>query len=71
MKNKKELETGKAKWQEFAAKGGKGAKWARKDSMFRTGEGVNARVGFTGSGHQMRKHDSRSRHVHRIDDDAY
>ena len=42
VKANKELEAGKSKWQDFASKGklGKGAK---KDSMFRTPEGVNAR----------------------------
>ena len=42
VKANKELEAGKTKWQDFAAKGkiGKGAK---KDSMFRTPEGINAR----------------------------
>jgi survival-of-motor-neuron-related-splicing factor 30 len=45
VKANKELETGKAKWQEFAAKG-KIGKTGRKDSMFRTGEGVHARGEF-------------------------
>ena len=63
VKAKKELEAGKASWQAFAAKG-KGAKIAKKDSMFRTGESVNARVGFTGSGHEMRKDATRSRHIY-------
>lgn len=41
VKASKELETGKSKWQEFASKGkfGKG----KKESMFRTPDGVNAR----------------------------
>jgi survival of motor neuron-related-splicing factor 30 len=42
VKANKELEAGKNKWQDFAAKG-KGAKLAKKDSMFRTGQSVNAR----------------------------
>ena len=42
VKANKELEAGKAKWQDFAAKG-KFGKSGKKDSMFRTGEGVNAR----------------------------
>lgn len=42
IKANKELEAGKSKWQDFAAKG-KGGKAAKKDSMFRTPEGVNAR----------------------------
>lgn len=41
VKANKELEEGKNKWQNFAAKG-KG-KFGKKDSMFRTGESVNAR----------------------------
>lgn len=45
----KELEEGKNKWKDFAAKTkgkGKGA-FGKKESMFRTGEGVNARgMGF-------------------------
>ncbi|KAK4453912.1 hypothetical protein QBC34DRAFT_173546 [Podospora aff. communis PSN243] len=63
IKATKELEAGKNKWQEFSAKGklGKGAK---KDSMFRTPEGVHGRVGFTGSGQAMRKDPTRSRHVY-------
>ena len=42
VKANKELEAGKSKWQEFSAKG-KFGKTAKKESMFRTGEGVNAR----------------------------
>lgn len=42
IKANKELEAGKNKWQEFSAKG-KSGKVAKKDSMFRTGESVNAR----------------------------
>lgn len=42
IKANKELENGKAKWQDFAAKG-KFGKTAKKDSMFRTPEGVNGR----------------------------
>lgn len=64
VKANKELEQSKSKWQEFAAKG-KGAKsGAKKESMFRTGEGVNARVGFVGSGQAMRKDVTRERHVY-------
>jgi survival-of-motor-neuron-related-splicing factor 30 len=43
IKANKELEAGKSKWQDFAAKGGKFAKAAKKESMFRTPEGVNGR----------------------------
>lgn len=42
VKAKKELEAGKSKWQDFTTKG-KFGKAAKKDSMFSTGEGVNAR----------------------------
>ncbi|KAL9102307.1 MAG: hypothetical protein Q9163_002525 [Psora crenata] len=52
VKANKELEAGKNKWQEFTTKG-KVGKVAKKESMFRTPDGVNARadlqaVGFTG-----------------------
>jgi len=63
VKANKELEAGKNKWQDFAAKG-KAGKSGKKDSMFRTGESVNARVGFTGSGHEMRKDPTRARHIY-------
>lgn len=42
IKAKKELEAGKTKWQEFNAKG-KFGKSQKKDSMFRTPEGVHGR----------------------------
>ena len=42
VKANKELEAGKSKWQDFTTKGKMG-KAGKKDSMFRTGEGVNAR----------------------------
>jgi survival-of-motor-neuron-related-splicing factor 30 len=42
IKAKKELETNKNKWQEFNAKS-KFGKTQKKDSMFRTPEGVNGR----------------------------
>lgn len=63
VKANKELEAGKNKWQDFTTKG-KTGKVAKKESMFRTPEGVNARVGFTGSGQQMRKDPGRSRHIY-------
>ena len=63
VKANKELEAGKNKWQDFSTKG-KTGKVAKKESMFRTPEGVNARVGFTGSGQQMRKDPGRSRHIY-------
>ncbi|KAL4964652.1 uncharacterized protein BDV14DRAFT_174498 [Aspergillus stella-maris] len=68
VKANKELEAGKNKWKDFASK----TKIGRKDSMFRTGEGVNARVGFTGSGQQMRKDPTRMRHIYQQgDEDNY
>ena len=42
VKANKELEAGKNKWQEFTTKGRTG-KVAKKESMFRTPDGVNAR----------------------------
>lgn len=39
----KTLEAGKSKWQEFAGGKGKMGKMMKKTSMFKTGEGVNAR----------------------------
>lgn len=42
IKAKKELDDGKKKWQDFAAKG-KFGKAAKKESMFRTPDGVNGR----------------------------
>jgi survival-of-motor-neuron-related-splicing factor 30 len=46
IKANKELEAGKNKWQDFAAKGGKLGKVAKKESMFRTPEGVHGRGMF-------------------------
>jgi len=46
IKAKKELEAGKNKWQEFNAKG-KASKGAKKDSMFRTPEGIRGRGEFS------------------------
>ncbi|CZS89570.1 uncharacterized protein RAG0_00912 [Rhynchosporium agropyri] len=68
IKANKELEAGKSKWQDFAAKG-KFGKSTKKDSMFRTPDGVNGRVGFTGSGQSMRKDPTRSRHIYQSNGD--
>ncbi|KAF4979554.1 hypothetical protein FZEAL_4258 [Fusarium zealandicum] len=68
LKAKKELEKNKSKWQEFSAKS-KFGKTQKKDSMFRTPDGVHARVGFTGSGQTMRKDPTRSRHVYQVNDE--
>lgn len=46
IKNNKELEAGKNKWQDFAANKGKMGKIMKKKSMFTTGDGVNARGTF-------------------------
>lgn len=43
VKANKELEAGKSKWQDFTTKGGKTVKHAKKESMFRTPEGVHGR----------------------------
>jgi survival-of-motor-neuron-related-splicing factor 30 len=48
IKATKELEKGKNKWQEFTAKG-KFGKAAKKDSMFRTPEGVHGRGQYCAS----------------------
>jgi survival-of-motor-neuron-related-splicing factor 30 len=63
-KSSKKLEDGKMKWQEFS-KGKVGKQVKKKESMFKTGEGFNARVGFTNSGHEMRKDAPRTRHVYK------
>ena len=52
IKATRELEKGKNKWQEFTTKG-KFGKAGKKDSMFRTPEGVHGRGAFTPS-HQSR-----------------
>ncbi|KAJ5645908.1 hypothetical protein N7490_002280 [Penicillium lividum] len=72
VKANKELEAGKNKWQDFAAKAKGKTKIGKKESMFRTGDGVNARVGFTGSGQQMRKDPTRTRHIYQqADEEGY
>jgi survival-of-motor-neuron-related-splicing factor 30 len=45
VKNNKELEAGKSKWQDFTTKGKQG-KAGKKESMFRTPTGVNGRGRF-------------------------
>ncbi|KAK5805996.1 hypothetical protein VI817_000254 [Penicillium citrinum] len=72
VKATRELEEGKNKWKDFAAKTKGKGKFGKKDSMFRTGEGVNARVGFTGSGQTMRKDPTRTRHIYQqAEDEGY
>ncbi|KAJ9202629.1 hypothetical protein DTO164E3_3069 [Paecilomyces variotii] len=71
VKANRELEEGKMKWKDFASKAKLGRP-GKKESMFRTPEGINARVGFTGSGQQMRKDPGRSRHIYQqADEDNY
>ncbi|CAK7221752.1 hypothetical protein SCUCBS95973_004606 [Sporothrix curviconia] len=70
IKATKQLEAGKSKWQEFSSKGKTGKPGTKKDSMFRTPEGIHGRVGFTGSGQAMRKDVTRSRHIYQTNDDA-
>ncbi|KXL48966.1 hypothetical protein M433DRAFT_548786 [Acidomyces richmondensis BFW] len=65
LKGNKALEKGKANWQAFSAKGpmkkGNGALPKKKESMFRTPDLPNAKVGFTGSGKPMQKDQERLR----------
>ncbi|KAK2736906.1 hypothetical protein FQN57_000509 [Myotisia sp. PD_48] len=70
VKAKRDLEAGKNKWHDFTNKS-KFGKSAKKDSMFRTPEGIHARVGFTGSGQQMRKDPTRTKHIYSQEDDIY
>ncbi|OLN95993.1 Splicing factor spf30 [Colletotrichum chlorophyti] len=67
IKATKELEKGKSKWQEFNSKSKFGKQ--KKESMFRTPDGVHGRVGFTGSGQAMRKDPTRSRHIYQQNDE--
>ncbi|OIW24468.1 hypothetical protein CONLIGDRAFT_648619 [Coniochaeta ligniaria NRRL 30616] len=69
IKATKELEKGKSKWQEFNAKAAGKMGKHKKDSMFRTPEGVGGRVGFTGSGQAMRKDATRTRHIYQPTED--
>lgn len=70
IKATKELEAGKNKWQEFNTKSkfAKASK-SKKDSMFRTPDGVHGRVGFTGSGQTMRKDPTRTRHIYQANEE--
>ncbi|KAI1338446.1 hypothetical protein F5Y15DRAFT_129284 [Xylariaceae sp. FL0016] len=70
IKATKELEAGKNKWKEFNSKSKFAKTKTKKDSMFRTPEGVHGRVGFTGSGQAMRKDPTRSRHIYQNNDDV-
>ncbi|KAF2277151.1 uncharacterized protein EI97DRAFT_432765 [Westerdykella ornata] len=64
----KALERKQTSWQEFTKKG-PGKSITKKESMFRTGEGLNSRVGFTGSGGGMTQAPKRVRYTHKYDDD--
>ncbi|KAL1899862.1 hypothetical protein Sste5346_002728 [Sporothrix stenoceras] len=70
IKATKQLEAGKSKWQEFSSKGKTGKPGTKKDSMFRTPDGPQGRVGFIGSGQAMRKDVTRSRHIYQSNDDV-
>ncbi|KAF2802398.1 uncharacterized protein BDZ99DRAFT_482833 [Mytilinidion resinicola] len=61
------LEKSKSNWQAFQAKG---TKKVKKESMFRTPDLPNARVGFTGSGRPMAKDPTRTRHTYTVEDDG-
>jgi len=67
--SKKILDSHKKSWKDFQTKGPK--KHAKKESMFRTPDLPNARVGFTGSGRPMAKDPTRSRHTYSVEDDRY
>ncbi|KAF2669944.1 hypothetical protein BT63DRAFT_454125 [Microthyrium microscopicum] len=69
IKAKKELEASKSAWKDFSTKGKYSKQAKKKESMFRTGDSVTARVGFVGSGQAMRKDPSRTRHVYQADED--
>ncbi|KAI5849736.1 hypothetical protein BZA05DRAFT_401378 [Tricharina praecox] len=73
LEQKKVLEAGQKKWQDFAAKGVKGkmgkTKRIGEASMFRTPDSVHGRVGFTGSGQPMRKDVTRGKHIYQQAED--
>jgi survival of motor neuron-related-splicing factor 30 len=63
--NKRIMEKKKNAWQEFQKKN----PMANKVSQFKTGEGLNARVGFVGSGKGMTKERKRERPIFNTDED--
>ncbi|KAL9050707.1 MAG: hypothetical protein Q9162_006481 [Coniocarpon cinnabarinum] len=65
--SQKALDKNKSSWQAFQQGTKAGKKANRGQSMFRTGESVNARVGFTGSGKPMSKDQAKSRHTYGSD----
>ncbi|KAK9466556.1 hypothetical protein V1512DRAFT_262914 [Lipomyces arxii] len=71
-KEKKAVDVGKAKWQEFSSKGIKTSKFAKpkklgESSMFRSPDDVTGRVGVINSGKPMTKDLKRSKHVYNAD----
>lgn len=66
LKGNKALEKGKSSWNSWQQSGPKKSALAapkKKDSMFRTPDLPNAKVGFTGSGKPMQKDQARSKWV--------
>ncbi|KAF2860598.1 hypothetical protein K470DRAFT_257830 [Piedraia hortae CBS 480.64] len=61
LKGNKALEKGKANWQAWNTKRPGKAGLPKRDSMFRTPDLPNAKVGFTGSGKPMKKDAARKR----------
>ncbi|KAF2657886.1 hypothetical protein K491DRAFT_703150 [Lophiostoma macrostomum CBS 122681] len=66
--SRKALERKGTEWKKFLSKG-PGKQVAKKDSMFRSGTGVNSRVGFTGSGAGMTATSKRTRYNSKADEE--
>ncbi|KAK9494217.1 hypothetical protein V1508DRAFT_413274 [Lipomyces doorenjongii] len=72
VQEKKALDQGKAKWQEFSSKGLKTSKFGKpkrigESSMFKSPDDVGGRVGIINSGRPMTKDYKRSKHVYNVD----
>ncbi|KAK9312991.1 hypothetical protein V1522DRAFT_441973 [Lipomyces starkeyi] len=73
VQEKKALDQGKAKWQEFSSKVGlKTSKFGKakrigESSMFKSPDDVGGRVGIINSGRPMTKDYKRSKHVYNVD----
>ncbi|KAK9371030.1 hypothetical protein V1509DRAFT_615555 [Lipomyces kononenkoae] len=72
VQEKKALDQGKAKWQEFSNKGFKTSKFGKakkigESSMFKSPDDVSGRVGIVNSGRPMTKDYKRSKHVYNVD----
>ncbi|KAK9376778.1 uncharacterized protein V1513DRAFT_438109 [Lipomyces chichibuensis] len=72
VQEKKALDQGKAKWQEFSSKGLKSSKFGKakrigESSMFKSPDDVGGRVGIINSGRPMTKDYKRSKHVYNVD----